>query len=88
MTYAVNILEEREIVELPVVNRKTYTATEIGNIIGISANKVGKLANKYGLKTSEYDQWYHDKSRYSNKEIESFRYYDKVNYCKIYKHVV
>lgn len=49
MTYAVNTLAEREIVELPVVNRKTYTATEIGNIIGISANKIGKLANKYGL---------------------------------------
>lgn len=78
MTYAVNTLAEKEIVELPVVNRKTYTATEIGNILGISANKVGKLANKYGLKTSKYGQWYHDKSRYSNKEIEAFRYYDNI----------
>lgn len=76
MTYAVNTLAEKEIVELPIVNRKTYTATEIGNILGISANKVWKLANKYGLKTSKYGQWYHDKSRYSNKEIEAFRYYD------------
>lgn len=78
MTYAVNTLAEKEIVELPIVNRKTYSATEIGNILGISANKVGKLANKYGLKTSEYGQWYHDKSRYSNKEIEAFRYYDNI----------
>lgn len=78
MTYAVNTLAEKEIVELPIVNRKTYTATEIGNILGISANKVGKLANKYGLKTSKYGQWYHDKSRYSNKEIEAFRYYDNI----------
>ena len=78
MTYAVNTLAEKEIVELPIVNRKTYTATEIGNILGISANKVGKLANKYGLKTSKYGQWYHDKSRYSNKEIKAFRYYDNI----------
>lgn len=85
MTYAVNTLAEREIVELPVVSRKTYTATEIGDILGISANKVGKLANKHGLKISKYGQWYHDKSRYSNKEIEAFRYYDEaINTLKMY----
>lgn len=63
---------------MPVAERKTYSATEIGNKLGISANKVGSLANKHNLKTEEYGKLYHDKSKYSNKEVESFRYYDNV----------
>ena len=30
---------------------KTYSASEVGNALGISANKVGKIANANGLKT-------------------------------------
>lgn len=63
---------------LPQTERKTYTATEIGEMLGISANKVGKLANQNGLKTKEFGGWYHDKSAHSAKEVESFRYYDNV----------
>lgn len=77
-TYAANLLAEREIVALPEVDRKTYTATEIGKILGISANKVGRLTTAHKLKTAEYGGWYHDKSRYSNKEIETFRYHENV----------
>lgn len=66
------------ILPLPEVERKTYSATEIGNKLGISANKVGSLANKHNLKTQEYGKLFHDKSKYSNKEVESFRYYDNV----------
>ena len=77
-TYAANLLAEREIVALPEVDRKTYTATEIGKILGISANKVGRLTTAHNLKTAEYGGWYHDKSRYSNKEIETFRYHENV----------
>lgn len=66
------------ILPLPVVERKTYSATEIGKMLGINANKVGSLANKHNLKTDEYGKLYHDKSKYSNKEVESFRYYDNV----------
>lgn len=32
---------------------KTYSPTDIGNELGISANKVGRLAKKYGIKTPE-----------------------------------
>lgn len=66
------------ILPLPVAERKTYSATELGKMLGISANKVGSLANKHNLKTEEYGKLYHDKSKYSNKEVESFRYYDNV----------
>ena len=33
---------------------KTYSASEIGNALGITAAKVGRLANAHGLKTDEY----------------------------------
>lgn len=56
---------------------KTYSASEVGNALGISANKVGKIANAYGLKTEEYGVFVMDKSRYSSKEVTSFRYNEK-----------
>jgi Phage anti-repressor protein len=57
---------------------ETYSATEIGEKLGISANKVGKLANQYNLKTDEYGVTVMDKSRYSAKEVPNFRYYAAV----------
>ena len=56
---------------------KTYSASEVGNAFGISAAKVGKIANTYGLKTEEYGVFVLDKSRYSSKEVTSFRYNEK-----------
>lgn len=56
---------------------KTYSATEVGNALGISAQKVGKIANDNGLKTDEYGITVMDKSRYSSKEVPSFRYNEK-----------
>lgn len=56
---------------------KTYSASEVGNAYGISANKVGKIANAHGLKTEEYGVFVMDKSRYSSKEVTSFRYNEK-----------
>lgn len=75
---ATEIITGQAILPLPVVERKTYSATEIGQELGISANKVGSLANKHNLKTDKYGKLYHDKSPYSNKEVETFRYYDNV----------
>lgn len=63
---------------LPQLEEKTYSAGEIGEMLGISANKVGIIANRNGLKTKEYGKWFHDKSRYSSKEVQSFRYFERV----------
>lgn len=56
---------------------KTYSASEVGNALGISAAKVGRLANAYGLKTEEFGIFVLDKSRYSSKEVTTFRYNEK-----------
>ena len=53
---------------------KTYSASGVGNALGITAAKVGRLANAHGLKTDEYGITVMDKSRYSSKEVAAFRY--------------
>ena len=74
------VLAGEMILPLPKTNseHKTLSATELGNIFGVTPNKIGRIANDYGLKTEEYGEFYRDKSRYSGKEVDSFRYYDGV----------
>lgn len=75
--YAANTLAEKEILALPVVTEKTYTATEVAEMLGVTAARIGRIANANDLKTAQYGSYYHDKSRYSNKEVETFRYNDE-----------
>lgn len=76
--YASAIVTGKSLLPLPELERETYSAEEIGEMLGISANMVGRLAKQYNLKTDQYGKWYHDKSRYSAKEVETFRYYENV----------
>jgi phage regulator Rha-like protein len=71
-------LSGQALIPLPKVERETYSATEIGEKLGISANKVGSLANAYNLKTDEYGIKVWDKSKHSNKQVTTFRYYENV----------
>jgi prophage antirepressor-like protein len=64
--------------ELPRSEGKMYSAGEVGKMVGVSANKIGKLANAHGMKTNEFGAWYHDKSPYSSHEVDTFRYNDKA----------
>ena len=75
---AAEVLNGEELLLLSKSEQKTYSATEIGNMFGVSANRIGKLANSNNLKTEEFGEWYRDKSRYASKEVDSFRYYDTV----------
>lgn len=63
---------------LPEIKERTYSATEIGEMLGISSNKVGILTNRHNLKTDEYGAWYNDKAKGIAKEVPTFRYYEKV----------
>lgn len=72
---ALEVLGDKAIEHRPEVE-KSYTATELGGMFGVSAQKIGKLANAYNLKTDEYGYFALDKARYSNKQVESFRYYE------------
>ncbi|MED4545068.1 Bro-N domain-containing protein [Lysinibacillus sphaericus] len=72
---ALEVLGDKVIEHRPEVE-KSYTATELGKKFGVSAQKIGKLANTHNLKTDEYGYFALDKSPYSNKQVESFRYYE------------
>ncbi len=63
---------------LPQLKAKMYSAAEIGEMLGISGNKVGRLAKAHNLKTNEYGEWFKDKAKGCAKEIESFRYYETI----------
>lgn len=76
--YATKELTGEFLLPLPKLERKTYSAAEIGAELGISAHKVGTLTNANGLKTDEYGKWFVDKSAHSSKEVQSFRYYDSI----------
>lgn len=75
---AAETLSGESIIPLLSVERKTYSAEEIGKKFGISANKVGRIANKHNLKTEEYGEYQRDKSKYSAKEVDVWMYYDTV----------
>ncbi len=56
---------------------KYYSATEIGEELGISANKVGKIANINNLKIDEFGKTVLSKSLYSSKQCPTFIYNEK-----------
>lgn len=75
---AAEVLAGEEILPLPKSEQKMYTATEIGKMLGVSAQKIGRLSSQNGMKTEEYGEFYKDKSPYSCKEVDAFRYNEKA----------
>ena len=64
---------------LPESTEKWYRAGEIGEILGISANKVGRIAKEYGIQpeqgtSNKYGRWIFSKSRNSNHECSTCIY--------------
>lgn len=67
---------------IPVMKHKEYNATEIGKLLGITSNKVGRIANELGLKAdqpgqNEYGRWANSKSKHSDKEVPQWLYFEK-----------
>lgn len=74
---ASEVLAGERIIPLPKIEQiKVYTAKDIGDMFGISANKVGRIANQNNLKTSEYGEYRRDKSKHSAHECDAWVYYE------------
>lgn len=73
---AADIVNGGELIPLPKVTQKTYTATEIADIFDVSANKIGRIATKHNLKMETYGEWYRDVAKGGKKEVDTFKYYD------------
>lgn len=63
--------------EVPPIVPKTYSAGEVGAMLGVSANKIGRLANKHNLKVEEYGEWFKGVTKSADKEVQTFRYNQK-----------
>ncbi|MCI8945050.1 MAG: toxin Bro [Clostridia bacterium] len=72
------LLTGEYLLPLPEVEARTLSATEIGERLGISAHKVGMLANAHNLKTEKYGKWFYDKAKTADKQVETFRYFERA----------
>jgi prophage antirepressor-like protein len=77
-SYASEALAGVPVLPLPTSGERHYKAGEIGDMFGVTSQRIGLIANANGLKTDEYGKWYHDKSPHSIKEVDSFRYNSKA----------
>ena len=77
---AAEVLSGKELLPLPKSVQKTYSATEIGDMFGIKAARVGSIANKNGMKTDDkkYGDYYRAIASTSGKEVDTFRYFDSA----------
>ena len=75
-SYASKIVTGERLLPLPETER-TYTAGEIAEELGVTANAIGRVANANNLKTEEYGVRVWDKSQYSSKQVQSWRYNQK-----------
>lgn len=76
--HATKILTGEFLLPLPEVDERTYSAGEIGELLGVSAQKIGRLSNEHGMKTEYYGKWFYDKARSADKQVETFRYFERA----------
>lgn len=82
-SYASEVLTGAKVLPLPECDERYYTATEIAEMVGSTANMVGRRAKAAGIRPadentySEYGKWFFDKSAHSNKEVSTFKYNEK-----------
>lgn len=74
----VNSSVNEELIPLPILENKTFSASEVGHLLDVSSNMIGRIANKLNLKTEGYGIFVLDKSRSSDKQVETFRYNEKA----------
>lgn len=70
----INPLIGYDAIPLPVLEEHYHTAGEVGEMLGVSAQKIGRTANANNLKTQQHGKFFLDKSAHSSKQVEAFRY--------------
>lgn len=74
---ASEVLAGEQIIPLPEIpQRRAYSAKEVGDMFGISSNKVGRIANQHNLKQERYGEYRRGKSEHSVKEVDTWVYFE------------
>ena len=71
---AVNDAAGVELLPLPKVEEHHHTAKDVADMLGVTAQKIGRIANQYSLKKEQYGMFVWDKAMHSDKQVEAFRY--------------
>lgn len=58
--------------------KRGYSAQEIGDIFGLTANKIGRIANEHRLKVDGLGELRKDKSRSSSREVDTWVYFEEA----------
>ena len=74
----VNTAAGSNILPLAVLEEKHKSATEIGNILGVHRNTIGKIANQHGMKIDEYGHWELGEAEFNSSQRETFVYNAKA----------
>lgn len=64
----------QRLIPLPRVEENLLLAGQVGELLGVSGNKIGRLANLHKMKVAQYGEFRLDKSRHSSKQVEVFCY--------------
>jgi hypothetical protein len=74
LSHVSEITYGQRLIPLPKVEESLMPAGKVGELLGLSANKVGRLANANDMKIAAYGEFRLDKSRHSSKQVETFHY--------------
>jgi phage anti-repressor protein len=71
------LIAGKRLIDLP-ETEKLYSAAEIGEMFGMSVNRIECIANELGLKTAEYGMFLLTQSPHSLKQVTTFHYKRKA----------
>jgi hypothetical protein len=74
LAHMINPIIGTEVIALPKVTEHLHLAGEVGTILGVSGNMVGRIANELNLKTDEYGEYRLNKAASNDRQVESFYY--------------
>ncbi len=77
-SYATKELTGEHILPLPELPEKTYSATDIANMLGTTKQRIGLLSEAHQMKSDKYGKWFQDTTKKHHKEVQSFRYYENA----------
>jgi hypothetical protein len=75
--HAANIAIGSQVIQPPKSEHRTYTATEIANILGVTPNRIGIIANEHDMKHDEYGEMFYAMDKVGTPR-QSFRYNEKA----------